>query len=148
MTGFYGEIHLSRSCFIWTKSTVLVSTYVCLALGTMLLKYLSRAFTRKVGSTLHFYAALHVLLPLSKCRGRVNFLPYYVLFCNILPFLLIPACPFWMQIQDTWSTHVSLVSFITYRNKCSQSLFSKVISKTCWLKMYFASKCFKEHNTM
>lgn len=51
----------------------------------------------------------------QNCRERVNFLPYNVLFCNILSSRLIPVCPFWMQIHDTSSTPGSRVSLITCR---------------------------------
>ena len=131
MTGLSGKIHLSRSCFIWTKMIVLDSACICLALGTTRFKYLSGAFTTRVAFTHLLHSSPHTIASYKTAGGGVSFLPYNVLFCNILPFLLIPVCLFWMQIQETGNTHVSLISLITNRNKCSQRLFSTVISKSC-----------------
>jgi len=75
------------------------------------------------------HSSPHTLASYKTAGGGVTFLPYNVLFCNILPFLLVPVCPFWTQIQETGITCVSLISLITYKNKCSQRLFSTVISK-------------------
>lgn len=37
----------------------------------------------------------HTIASFKTARGGVHFLPYNVLFCNILPFLvIIPVCPF------------------------------------------------------